>query len=100
MLGFSFGASGEGLRTILCLGAHSDDIEIGCGGTVLEMVAANPQLRVVWVVFSGDGPRELEARRSARLFLKDAKQPEILLRNFRDGFFPAQHADIKEFFEE
>lgn len=100
MLGFSFGECGKGLHDILCLGAHSDDIEIGCGGAVLEMLAANPAARIVWVVFSGEGPRELEARRSARLFLKDVPRAEVILRRFRDGFFPAQQAEIKEFFEE
>ena len=100
MLGFSFGESGKGPREILCLGAHSDDIEIGCGGTVLEMLAANPGARIVWVVFSGDGPRELEARRSARMFLKGAPRVEVIQRSFRDGFFPDQHREIKEFFEE
>jgi LmbE family N-acetylglucosaminyl deacetylase len=87
-------------RVILCLGAHSDDIEIGCGATVLEIAAAQPDTQVVWVVFSGDGVREVEARRSARLFLKSVQHAEVIVRDFRDGFFPAQGAEIKEFFEE
>ena len=100
MRGLTFGGSGNGVREILCLGAHSDDIEIGCGGAVLELLTANPDARITWVVFSGDGPRELEARRSARLFLKGAKKSEVVLKGFRDGFFPDQHRHIKEFFEE
>ena len=100
MRGFTFGGTGNGLREILCLGAHSDDIEIGCGAAVLELLAANPDARIVWVVCSGDGPRELEARRSARLFLKGASRSEVVLKGFRDGFFPDQHRPIKEFFEE
>src|SRR5690349_23220364 len=100
MRGLNFGGNGTGLREILCLGAHSDDIEIGCGAAVLELVAANPDARITWVVFSGDGPRELEARRSAKLFLKGATRAEVVLKGFRDGFFPDQHSQIKEFFEE
>ena len=100
MRALTFGETGKGLREIVCLGAHSDDIEIGCGGSVIELVAGNPDARIVWVVFSGDGARQLEARRSARLFLKSARRPEVVVKTFRDGFFPDQHGQIKEFFEE
>jgi len=88
-------------RTILCLGAHADDIEIGCGGTILTLLAAHRNVRCEWVVFSGGGgPREREARRSADLFLKGARTPEIAVHAFRDGFFPYAGAEIKEAFEE
>ncbi|NPC55546.1 PIG-L deacetylase family protein [Caenimonas soli] len=86
--------------TLLCLGAHSDDIEIGCGGTVLQLLSARSNLRVVWVVFSSAGEREREARTSASLFLQQARAQEVIVMNFRDGFFPYQGADIKESFEE
>ena len=82
---------------ILCLGAHSDDIEIGCGGTMLHLLSLYSQAEVVWVVFSSGREREREARASAALFLKHAKQPNVIVKNFRDGFFPYEGADIKEF---
>lgn len=90
---------GRPLR-ILCLGAHSDDIEIGCGGTILQLLARHRNAEVHWVVFSGEGDREREARRSARLFLKGAGQATVLVKGFRDGFFPYVGAEIKAFFEE
>jgi LmbE family N-acetylglucosaminyl deacetylase len=86
--------------TLLCLGAHCDDIEIGCGGTVLHLLSARPNLHVVWVVFSSPGEREREARTSASLFLQAAREKNIIVKKFRDGFFPYQGTDIKEFFEE
>jgi LmbE family N-acetylglucosaminyl deacetylase len=86
--------------TVLCLGAHSDDIEIGCGGTVLQLLTHYSNLEVVWAVFSSGREREREARASADLFLKRAKRKEVIVKNFRDGFFPYEGARIKEFFEE
>lgn len=84
---------------ILCLGAHSDDIEIGCGGTVLALLAEHPDLEVTWVVFSSGHEREREARTSADLFLKSAQHREVMIQHFRDGFFPYDGAAIKEQFE-
>jgi LmbE family N-acetylglucosaminyl deacetylase len=84
---------GRSLR-VLCLGAHSDDIEIGCGGTVLRLVAGGA--KVHWAVFSGDEQRAAEATRSARLFLGRNGSPNLTLHKFRDGFFPAAFAEIKE----
>jgi LmbE family N-acetylglucosaminyl deacetylase len=85
---------------VLCLGAHSDDIEIGCGGTMLRLLSHYSSLDVTWVVFSSGRARELEARRCAALFLKNAKSQAVVVKNFRDGFFPYEGARIKEFFEE
>ena len=59
---------------ILCLGAHCDDIEIGCGGTLLQLLAARPRVEVTWVVFSSPGVREQEARASAAQFLGEAQR--------------------------
>jgi LmbE family N-acetylglucosaminyl deacetylase len=87
------------LKTVLCLGAHSDDIEIGCGGTILRLTQANPLLKVHWVVFSGNSRRANEARLSAESFLYLAKSKSIQLENFRDSFFPQQSEQIKETFE-
>ena len=99
MLGLGFGHAREGIREVLCLGAHSDDIEIGCGGAILELIAANPGLRVIWVVFSGNAGRSAEARVSARRFLQGAGSSRVLIRKQRDGFFPTQTTEIKQFFE-
>lgn len=84
---------------IVCLGAHSDDIEIGCGGTILRLLKTYPKARVTWVVFSGKGSRVDEAQASAESFLARIKEKQIFVKDFRDGFFPYIGADIKEFFE-
>jgi LmbE family N-acetylglucosaminyl deacetylase len=81
------------------LGAHSDDIEIGCGGTVLRLAAEVPGLVVRWIVFSGDGRREAEAQNSAAAFLERVSEKKIEVLGFRDGYFPSQSADIKDCFE-
>jgi len=100
MVGLTFGVRG-GIREVLCLGAHSDDIEIGCGGTILELLAARRGVRVTWVVFSGNATREAEARRAAKRFLRGARSNSpVIVRKQRDGFFPSQTIEIKEFFEE
>ena len=89
----------SGPLRVLCLGAHSDDIEIGCGGLILQLLRSSRPVHVDWVVFSARGPREVEARRGATLFLKGARRRRVMLRQFRDGFFPYD-AHIKEVFEE
>jgi len=91
-------ARGSGCK-ILCLGAHSDDIEIGCGGTILQLLSSRVDVNVSWVVFSAGKEREREARASAALFLKQAKRKKVTVKNFRDGFFPYEGTRIKEFFE-
>jgi LmbE family N-acetylglucosaminyl deacetylase len=91
------------LGCILCLGAHSDDIEIGAGATVLRLIRENPRARVVWVVLAAAGRRGDEARASAARFLAGvgggAGVAEVVLQAFRDGHFPVQWAEIKAFFE-
>ncbi|RIH84171.1 PIG-L deacetylase family protein [Calidithermus roseus] len=84
---------------VLFVGAHSDDIEIGCGGTVLRLAREYPRLEVKWVVFSGNEARAEEARRGAALFLQGVARAEVVIHGFRDGFFPAQLEAIKEQFE-
>lgn len=86
--------------SLLCLGAHSDDIEIGCGGTILKLLAERPGTLVNWIVFAGDGLRGDEAAKSAGRFLADAGNHEVVINQFRDGFFPYLGADIKQSFEE
>jgi LmbE family N-acetylglucosaminyl deacetylase len=85
---------------VLCLGAHADDIEIGCGGTVLQLLSSQRTLEFFWIVFSSSSEREREARNSAALFLDQAEHKEVIVKDFRDGFFPYDGARIKEFFEE
>jgi LmbE family N-acetylglucosaminyl deacetylase len=85
--------------SVLCLGAHSDDIEIGVGGTILSMLEAGISIEVVWVVLSGAGEREAEARASAADFLAKAASAHIEVKSFRDGFFPEQGEAIKSWFE-
>jgi len=84
---------------ILCLGAHADDIEIGCGGLILSLAKSRRPLDVTWVVFSAPARREREARRGAAVFLKDIKRSRVVIKKFRDGQFPYQGALIKEVFE-
>ena len=84
---------------ILCLGAHSDDIEIGCGGTLLHLKAEGVPIEFHWVVISAAGIRGEEALKSAELFTAGCKR-EILLKEFRDGFLPYGGIQLKEFFEE
>ena len=97
MLELSLGKAAGPLE-VVCLGAHSDDIEIGCGGLVLSLLKRRRALDVHWVVFSGAGEREREARRAASLFLKGATNSYVTIHQFRDGFFPHEPA-IKEAFE-
>lgn len=89
--------AGRALR-VLCLGAHSDDIEIGCGGTMLTL-GQRGRLHVRWIVFSGAGERAREAHRSAKRFLASVQRATVEVLGFRDGFFPAQWQEIKERFE-
>lgn len=88
------------LKHILCLGAHCDDLEIGCGGTVLKLADSRNPPEFTWVVFSSDATREPEAMRSATIFLRGASRSRIVVKKFRDGFFPYEGGLVKEAFEE
>ena len=90
----------SGVTRVLCLGAHSDDIEIGCGGTVLHLIESSDRIEFYWMVLSSDSSRAKEAERSARAFLRRAKAKTIVVKSFRDGFFPYEGAQVKECFEE
>lgn len=85
--------------SVLCLGAHSDDIEIGCGGTLLHLQSAFPRLQFHWVVFSTQGPRGKEAAKGAELFTAGCHK-EVVLKDYRDGFLPYHGGEVKDFFEE
>ena len=82
---------------ILCLGAHADDIEIGCGGTILKLIE-NYQAEIIvhWFVLSATPERRREARSSAEAFLMGADQTSIIIEDFEDSFFPYHGAEIKK----
>ena len=83
---------------ILCLGAHSDDIEIGCGGTILKLVQEYRGAEFHWIVFSAEGQRAKEAFKSAELFLDDISSKVIAVETFRDSYFPFIGASLKDYF--
>ncbi len=84
--------------TVLCLGAHCDDIEIGCGGTLIELSRRHPQARFVWAVFAGDDVRERETRAAAAALLAGAGVT-VEVHRFRESFFPYVGSQIKDAFE-
>src|SRR6185295_20193819 len=99
MQGLSFvHKKGEPLKALF-FGAHSDDIELGCGGTILSLLEQGQELEVCWVVFSASHARRLEAEKSAEMFLKGAVKKEIVVREFKESFFPYIGAEIKASFE-
>jgi len=98
MKSLQFSSTGGGL-SILCLGAHSDDIEIGVGATLLSMMERGVSLKIYWCVLSAAGEREQEARASAADFLMNAAETNIEMATFPDGFFPECGREIKCWFE-
>jgi LmbE family N-acetylglucosaminyl deacetylase len=99
MVDLQLGSAERPLRRILCLGSHCDDIEIGCGGTILRLLREYPEIEIYWLVFSSTPVRKKEAARAANLFLASAKKKKVAIRNYRDSFFPSQQAQIKGEFE-
>ena len=100
MRGLSFlHKKGEPLKALF-LGAHSDDIELGCGGTILSLLEQGQELEVWWVVFAASPVRRLEAERSAEMFLRGAVKKETIVRDFKESFFPYIGSEIKTCFEE
>jgi LmbE family N-acetylglucosaminyl deacetylase len=90
--------SGAGPLRILCLGAHSDDIEIGCGGTILRLAEEHPSCEFHWIVFSAEGVRGAEAVCAANLFAGSHLRAP-LLKELRDGFMPWSGGEVKDIFE-
>jgi len=99
MLPLELGRSGGAPVRLLAIGAHPDDIEIGCCGTILKLLEEDALSAIGWVVLSGKGERADEARASAEAVLSGVEEKRLILRDFRDGFFPYDGGDIKEFFE-
>jgi len=90
---------GDSLSSILCIGAHSDDIEIGCGATLLKLLERCPAIAVDWVVLSAVEERAVEARHGSKRFLEGAGRSTVLVSDFRDGYFPYLGREIKEYFD-
>ena len=90
----------ERAKRILCVGAHSDDIEIGCGGTLLKLLRERDDREIQWVVFSAGGARTREARASARSFLDGAARATVVVKDFKGSFFPYEGERIKAYFEQ
>jgi LmbE family N-acetylglucosaminyl deacetylase len=99
MLKFQLAIRKDHLLKILCLGAHSDDIEIGCGGTILRLLSECDDVEVYWVVLGSRGQRKKEALVSSTKFLGSVKKKKVTIRNFKESFFPYIGEEIKYFFE-
>jgi LmbE family N-acetylglucosaminyl deacetylase len=99
MRGLTLSYRDRPIEQLLCLGAHCDDIEIGCSATVLTLLAQYPDLNVTWVVMAGDERRAQEGLESAHALLAGIPKKTVLVQSFRDGFLPYQGAAVKEYFE-
>lgn len=99
MLNLTLGSPGRPLK-LMCIGAHSDDLEIGCAGTVLQWLRQRPGSSVTWVVLAAGGERAREARRSAGALLRAAAERQVLLGGFIDSNFPGDFKALKSWFEQ
>ena len=97
MLGLS---AAEPLQRVLAIGCHADDIEIGCGGTLLTLARAHPGVKVDWIVLAAEGERAAEARASAASFLDGTAEARVEVHGYRDGFLPYLGGQVKEVFED
>jgi LmbE family N-acetylglucosaminyl deacetylase len=98
MISLNFDVGSKRGLEVLCLGCHSDDIEIGCGGYILRLAQQYPDCNFHWAVFSAIGVREAEARHGAKLFA-GSRVKTLLLKTFEDGFMPYVGAELKGVFE-
>ena len=99
MLGFALEAFARPIERVLAIGCHADDIEIGCGGTLIALTRAHPGLAITWVVLAAPGERAAEARASAETFLAGAAESDVQVHEFRDGFLPYLGGEVKDIFE-
>jgi LmbE family N-acetylglucosaminyl deacetylase len=90
----------KGPLKALILGAHSDDIELGCGGTVLRLAEDGHDLEIHWVVFAASPERRTEATSSANAFLAKVRKKEVIINDFKESFFPYVGSEIKGLFED
>jgi LmbE family N-acetylglucosaminyl deacetylase len=100
MRALSLSDTARPLHRVLAIGAHSDDIEIGCGGTLMRLRAQHQRLELAWLVLSAHGARADEARASAAILCAGAARTEMVIHSFRDGFLPYEGASVKEAFED
>ena len=100
MIALSLSGARSGALRILCLGCHSDDVEIGCGGTILRLAEERPDCVFHWVVFSAIGVRAAEAQQAVAQFVDPSRLAGLMLKTFPDGFMPFAGADVKAAFEE
>jgi len=98
VLKIKFGKPGRKFK-ILCIGAHSDDIEIGCGGTILRIIKEFDDIEVYWIVLGSEGERDEEAKTSANIFLSGVKSKHIFIKHFKNSYFPYNGGKIKDYFE-
>jgi len=99
MLRFAFATKKNRPIRLLCLGAHSDDIEIGCGGTILRLLSEYDDVEAHWVVLGSSDERDAEAVASAEKFLANARKKDLTIEHFKNSFFPYTGDEIKNFFE-
>lgn len=99
MLSFALNHEKQKAFRVLCLGAHSDDIEIGCGATIHRLIMEYPNVEIHWVVFCSAGARAEEALSSAHAILREVKDKRVAINDFHDGFLPYRGGEIKEYFE-
>jgi len=100
MINLAFNGEATRLLKVLCLGCHSDDIEIGCGGTILRLSQQYPTSTFAWIVFNACGVRETEAKRAAEMFVGAPRLEGVTLKAFPDGFMPFVGAEVKKVFED
>jgi len=100
MIKLNLDRGSEGALKVLCLGSHSDDIEIGCGGTIIRLIEEYPGCSFQWVVFSAIGVRKSEAQRGAESFVGSRRLEHSVFKEFRDTFMPFVGLDVKNVFEE
>ena len=99
MLALTLASADSAPERVLAIGCHADDVEIGCGATLLALTRAHPGISVTWVVLAAAGRRGDEAKASARDFLADAGSSDVRVHEFRDGFLPYLGGEVKDVFE-
>lgn len=84
---------------VLCLGAHCDDIEIGCAGTLMTLSERHPLLKMHWVVFTAEGQREAETRAAAQLLARRPDQITVDVHALPPSWLPTRWSEAKEIME-